>query len=98
MAQRHVRSYHDFELRLYVAGSAPNSLMALSHIETLRERLGRSRLEVIDVLRHPRRALQDQILVTPTLVKSVPPPEARIIGNLSDWLLVLRALGVAGDR
>ena len=84
-------------LRLYVAGSSPNSRAALANLNSLgRAALaGRYELEVIDVLRHPERALSDAVLVTPMLEKRSPGPSCRIFGNLDDAALVLRSLGIS---
>jgi circadian clock protein KaiB len=82
-------------LRLYIAGSAPNSLRAAENLKTLctSHFPGRCNLEIVDVLKEPLRALSDDILVTPTLVKLGPGPTARVIGDLSDERRVLSALG-----
>jgi circadian clock protein KaiB len=83
-------------LRLYVAGTSPNSVQARSN---LRAALATSpqtmvNLEVIDVLVHPERGLQDSILVTPTLIRLAPAPEQRVIGNLHDRGALLAGLGI----
>lgn len=82
--------------RIYVAGGAPNSVRALANLDSLcRKHFPEShRIEVIDVLLEPMRALGDAVLVTPTVVKVSPAPEQEIIGNLSDEGEVLRALGL----
>ena len=83
-------------LRLYVAGSSPNSLEARANLKVIEGRLGaRFELELVDVLANPGRALSDGILVTPTLVRVSPWPSIRILGNLRDIELVLRTLGLA---
>ncbi len=83
-------------LRLYVANSAPNSVKAIANLEAIcKEHLQDCyKLEIIDVLEFPRRALADGILVTPHLAKLSPSPAAKIIGNLSDRSNVLHALGI----
>jgi circadian clock protein KaiB len=83
-------------LRLYVAGRAPNSLQALSNLRNIeREHLGEGcSVEVVDALQHPLRALDDQVLVTPTLIRLSPLPVSQIVGDLSDTQAVLLALGV----
>ena len=87
-------------LRLYVAGRAPNSVQAIANLEAIcREHLKGHKLEVVDVLEHPLRAMADGVLVTPSLSKLSPLPAASVVGNLSDRARVLLALGVkAGDR
>jgi len=85
-----------YVFRLYVAGGAPNSVRALANLYAIcRKHFPEShRIEVIDVLKEPFRALAEAILVTPTLVVLSPAPEQRIIGNLSEEDEVLRALGL----
>jgi circadian clock protein KaiB len=87
-------------LRLYVAGSAPNSVRAHANLLALLERAGRADydLEVVDCILEPQRALQDGVLVTPTLVKVGPPPRETVIGTLSDTRGVAMALGILGQR
>ena len=81
---------------LYIANSAPNSVQAVANLEAIcKEHLKDNfKLEVIDVLEYPLRALADGILVTPSLAKLSPAPAAKIVGNLSDKSSVLRALGI----
>jgi circadian clock protein KaiB len=55
---------------------------------------GVHRLQVVDILEHPQRAMSAGILVTPTLVKLSPPPAAQVVGNLSDTEKVLIAIGI----
>ena len=82
------------QLRLYVAGNAPNSLRALANAKAICDEHFASgyKLEVVDLLEHPRRALADGIIVTPTLLKLSPPPTRRLVGNLSDRSQVLLVL------
>jgi circadian clock protein KaiB len=83
---------------LYIANSAPNSVRAIANLEAIcKEHLkDHFKLEIIDVLEYPLRALADGIVVTPSLAKMSPSPVAKIIGNLSDKSSVLRALGIQG--
>jgi circadian clock protein KaiB len=85
-----------YVFRLYLAGGAPNSVRALSNLYAIcHKHFPEShRIEVIDVLKEPLRALAEAILVTPTVVKVAPAPEQQIIGNLSEEEEVLRALGL----
>jgi circadian clock protein KaiB len=85
-----------YVFRLYVAGDAPNSVRALANLYAVccKHFPESHRIEVIDVLKEPLRALADAILVTPTVVKVSPAPELQIIGNLSEEEEVLRALGL----
>ena len=85
-----------YVFRLYIAGGAPNSVQALANLYAIcRKHFPDShRIEVIDVLKEPLRALADAILVTPTVVKILPAPALQIIGNLSEEDQVLWALGL----
>ena len=85
-----------FDLRLYVAGQTPKSLAALANLKKLcTDHLdGRYRLHVIDLMQTPQLAQSDQILAIPTLVRKLPPPIRKIIGDLSDTQRVLVGLDV----
>ena len=84
-------------LRLYIAGKAPNSVKAIANLEAICRKHFKDgyKLEIVDVCEFPRRALDDGILVTPSLTKLSPSPGANVIGNLSETRSVLAALGVA---
>ena len=81
-------------LRLYVAGQTPKSLVAFANLKRLcEERLkGRYSIEVVDLLKTPQLAQDDQILAIPTLVRRLPPPLRKIIGDLSNTERVLVGL------
>ena len=83
---------------LYITDSGPNSVRAVANLEAIcRDHLKDNfRLEIIDVLDYPQRALADGIVVTPSLAKVSPLPAATVVGNLSDKTEVLRALGIRG--
>jgi len=83
---------------LYIADSAPNSVRAVANLEAICKKHLKDnfKLEIIDVLKNPLRALADGIVVTPSLAKVSPSPAAKIVGNLSDKASVLRALGIQG--
>lgn len=83
-------------MRLYIAAGAPNSVKAVANLEAIcKKYLHESfKLEIIDVLEFPLRALADGILVTPSLAKIAPSPGSRIVGNLGDRSNVLQALGI----
>lgn len=83
-----------YNLRLYVAGQTPKSITALANLKRICEEhlVGRYTIEVIDLLEHPQLAAGDQILAVPTLVRRLPEPLKRIIGNLSDMERVLVGL------
>ena len=83
-----------WQLRLYVAGQTPKSLVAFTNLKRLcEERLqGRYSIEVIDLLKTPQLAEDDQILALPTLVRKLPEPIRKIIGDLSNTERVLVGL------
>ena len=85
-----------WELKLYVAGKTPKSVTALSNLEKYCEEYlkGKYRIEVIDLLLKPQLAEGDQIFAVPTLVKKVPVPIRKIIGDLSDKEKVLVGLNL----
>lgn len=82
------------ELRLYVAGQSPKSLAALANLKKFcAEHLdGQYELQVIDLVKTPQLAQNDQILAIPTLVRKLPVPMRKIIGDLSDSSRVLVGL------
>jgi circadian clock protein KaiB len=81
-------------LRLYVAGRSARTVAALRNLETICEEhlAGRYRIEVIDLLKQPQLARGDQIVAVPTLVRHLPPPMKKIIGDLSNQERVLVGL------
>lgn len=85
-----------FKFRLYVAGDAQNSAQAVVNLTAICHTYlqDRHEIEVVDVFRDPKRALEDGILMTPTLVKLSPSPVRRIVGTLSQTQPVLQALGL----
>jgi circadian clock protein KaiB len=85
-----------YNLRLYVAGQTPKSLTAIANLKTICEDhlVSRYTIEVIDLLVNPQLAAGDQILAVPTLVRRLPPPIKRVIGNLSDTERVLVGLDI----
>ena len=89
-----------YELRLYVAGKTSKSIAALSNLKRYCEEhlKGIYTIEVIDLLEHPQLAEGDQILAVPTLVKKVPEPVRKIIGDLSNEEKVLVGLDIRSSR
>lgn len=85
-----------WNLRLYIAGQTARSLAALSNLETICDQhlKGKFHIEVIDLLKNPQLASGDQILAIPTLVRRLPPPVKKIIGDLSKTERVLVGLDV----
>jgi circadian clock protein KaiB len=81
-------------LRLYVAGNAPNSLSATASAQAIcaEHFPAAHELEIIDLMDHPKRGLDDGVIVTPTLLRLSPKPIRRVIGNLSDRNRVLMML------
>jgi len=88
------RSTKLWQLRLYVAGQTPKSLTAFSNLKKICEShlSGRYSIEVVDLLEQPALSKGDQILAIPTLVRKLPQPVRKIIGDLSDTERVLVGL------
>ncbi len=90
-----------WELRLYVAGQTPKSLAAFANLKKFCEEhlAGRYRIEVIDLVEQPQLARGDQIFAVPTLVRKLPEPLRKIIGDLSNTEKVLVGLDLRpGDK
>ncbi len=89
-----------FLLRLYVAGQTPKSLAAFSNLRKICEThlAGRYEAEVIDLLERPQLASGDQIVAVPTLVRKLPEPITKLIGDLSDTERVLVGLQLVPTR
>jgi circadian clock protein KaiB len=83
-----------YVLRLYVTGSTPRSAVAIRNLKAICEEhlKGRYQLEVIDVYQRPKLAQDEQIVATPTLIKALPTPLRRLIGDLSNVDRVLMGL------
>jgi circadian clock protein KaiB len=88
------------ELRLYIAGQTPRSLVALSNLKSICEAHldGKYRIEVVDLLKTPQLAQGDQILAIPTLVRNLPMPIRKIIGDLSNTERVLVGLDLRREE
>lgn len=84
------------QLRLYVAGQTPKCLAAFANLKKICEEHmdGEYHIEIIDLLQHPQLAKGDQILAIPTLVRKLPEPVRKIIGDLSNTERVLVGLDV----
>jgi circadian clock protein KaiB len=93
MAKPHAKTPR-LRLRLYVAGNAQNSQKAIANCRAMcaEHFASAHELEIVDLLEHPKRALADRIIVTPTLLKLLPLPVQRVIGSLSDANQLLLAL------
>ena len=104
MTNRFVEAEDDdsniLELRLYVAGQTPKSLVALTNLKKICEEhlKGRYRLHVIDLVKAPQLARGDQILAIPTLVRNLPHPICKIIGDLSNTERVLVGLNIRSEK
>jgi circadian clock protein KaiB len=85
-----------FRFRLYVAGDTINSGQAVANLNAICHKYlpDRHKIELVDVFREPKRALEDRIFMTPALIKLEPKPVERVIGTLSHTELVLQALGL----
>lgn len=83
-----------YDLRLYIAGQTPKSLVAIANLKRICEEnlKGRYHIEVIDLIKKPQLAKGDQIVAVPTLVRKLPPPLKKIIGDLSSEEKVLVGL------
>jgi circadian clock protein KaiB len=83
-------------LKLYITGRSPRAELAIANLRRLctEELAGCYEIEIIDVLEHPELAEDDRILATPTLIKQLPPPLRRVIGDLSNRDKVLLGLDV----
>ena len=89
-----------YELKLYVAGCTPRSILAMANFEALcKGRLkGRCNAQIIDVMQDPKKAKSAQIVAIPTLVKESPGSVKRMVGTLSHTDRVLAALDLLPDR
>ena len=89
-----------YRLRLYIAGQTPNSVAAISNLKKICEDKlrGKYRIEVVDLLEKPQLAKGDQIIAIPTLVRRLPPPVKKIIGNLSKTESVIVGLDLKSVR
>ncbi len=85
-----------FKLVLYVAGTTPKSLEAFSNLKKICEQylMGQYSIDVVDLIKNPRLAKGDQIVAIPTLVRKLPPPLKKIIGDLSNKEKVLVGLNI----
>ncbi|MGE5798679.1 MAG: circadian clock protein KaiB [Ignavibacteria bacterium] len=83
-----------FELKLYIAGQTPRSIAAFSNLKKICDEhlTGKYRITIIDLLKNPKLAQGDQIIAIPTLVKKLPEPVRKIIGDLSNTERVLIGL------
>lgn len=83
-------------LRLYVAGQTPKSVRAFANLRKIcKEHLeGKYRIEIIDIMENPQAGRSDQIMAIPTLVRRLPPPVVKLIGDLSDTERVLVGLSI----
>jgi circadian clock protein KaiB len=89
-----------YVLRLFVTGMTPRSTAAFASIKAICEKhlQGRYDLEVIDIYQQPALAKEEQIIAAPTLVKRLPLPESRLVGNLSQEDRVLAGLGLSHEN
>lgn len=89
-----------YSLRLYVTGTTPRSIQAVANIRNLCEEYlhGKYNLEVIDIYQQPTEAVDEQIIAAPTLVKTLPKPPRRLIGDLSDRDRVIVGLDLGAGK
>ena len=90
------REERQYQLTLYVSGSSPRSVRAIENIRKLCEKRlnGRYQLEVVDLYQQPQRASAAQVVATPTLIKMLPLPIRRLVGDLAEEEKVLKGLGL----
>ena len=96
----HTEEAKQWQLRLYVAGQSPKSVLAFANLKRLCEEhlAGEFEIEVIDLLENPRLAKDDQIVAIPTLVRKLPKPIRKIIGDLSDTERTLVGLQLRSSK
>ena len=89
-----------YVLKLYVTGRTPRSERAIANLRRIVEAAPESEYEltVVDVLEQPHLAEQDRVLVTPTLIRQIPPPPRRVLGDLSNMELVATGLHLPVGR
>ena len=89
-----------WELRLYIIGRSPKCLRAIDNLQVACEQhlAGRYSIQVVDLLENPRLAADDQILAVPTLVRKLPQPIRKIVGDLSDTEQLLVGLQLRPTR
>ena len=94
------QEHENYILRLYVAGQTRKSLAAFANLKRICEEhlAGKYKIEIIDLLENPELARGDQILAIPTLVRRLPPPLKKIIGDLSNTEKVLVGLDLRPER
>ena len=94
------RGDENFVLRLYVAGMTPRSTLAITNIKKICEEnlKGRYTLEVIDLYKRPALAVGEQIVAAPTLLKKLPLPLRRFIGDMSDTKKIIVGLDLRPDK
>lgn len=99
-AVRNDSANENYVLRLFVSGLTPGSLKAIQNIKRIcREHFGnRYKLEVIDVYQQPELVKDEQVVATPTLIKKLPPPLRKFIGDLSDTDKILMGMDVYSDK
>ena len=95
-SKEHSKSTNEYVLRLFITGATPNSIRALTNIKQICEKYlkGRYDLEIIDVYKQADIAGKEQLIALPLLIKKLPLPERRMIGDFSDTEKVLKGLGL----
>lgn len=87
--------------RLYIAGGAPNSAIAVNNLQAIIDNYlgdGNYNLDIVDVLKDPMKAIDEGVLLTPTLVRLSPLPSIKITGNLCKMDKVIKILGLGGNH
>ncbi|EHQ52270.1 KaiB domain-containing protein [Ectothiorhodospira sp. PHS-1] len=87
-----------YQLRLYIAGMTPAARRAIENLETLARELGRQgeqvEIQVVDIIERPQLAEDERILATPVVIRKLPPPIRRVVGDLSEQERVLVGLDI----
>jgi len=91
-----VNNQPEYHLQLFITGASPNSVRAINNIKAICEKYIKDNylLEIIDVYQMPEIAQKEQIIALPTLLKKMPAPERRLVGDMSEVAKVLRGLGI----
>ncbi len=98
--QREDANSNNWVLKLYIAGQTPRSLAAIENLKRICDEhlAGTYRIEVIDLVKNPSLARENQIVAVPTLIKNLPQPLKKIIGDLSNTEKVLKGLDLRRGR
>jgi len=99
MKTPHEHESTEYDLKLFVSGASPNSVRAINNLQRILEThlAGKYNLQIIDIYQDRSLAEQEQIVALPMLIKKYPPPERRLVGDMSDQEKVMSGLGITID-